>query len=104
MSAVPSPRRRRRPPTVDPNGYTAAEWERDFRDDVKDSIAMLSETVQRMTLLIEDHNSRLKALEQEPRKQRAQVNSMQQSRATLIGLGGLLMAAITFALQHVSFH
>lgn len=106
MSAAPSPSRRRRarPPVLSPEGYTAAEWERDFRDDVKESIARLAETQQKMAILLEDYGGRIKALEKQPEEHRAAVNSSSARDAARYAIGALLFAVISFALTHLSFH
>jgi len=104
MSAAPSPSRRRRPPPRSTDGYTAAEWERDFRDDMKESIAILTKTVQHLTLLTEQHGLRIEALEEKPREQRAAANTSSARDAARYAIGALVFAVISFALQHFSFH
>jgi hypothetical protein len=102
----PPSRRRRRPPalTSPSSGYSAAEWERDFRDDMKDSILMLTETVQKMTVMLELHGKRIEALEAEPKEQRAIVSTNSARNSMYIMLGAFISSVIAYVLQHGSFH
>lgn len=101
---APSAGRRRRPPPRSPEGYTAAEWERDFRDDMKQNIEILTRAVQHLTLLTEQHGLRIEALEERPREQRAAMNTSSARDAARYAIGALVFAVISFALQHFSFH
>ena len=105
LQPLPSqPRRNRRPPDTSGKRDTAIDWERDWRWGVNDSIAALTESQQKTALILEQVMNRLTVVEQRPVRERAWLNTSNQSRATLIAMGGFLFAVITYALQHVSFH
>jgi hypothetical protein len=100
-----SPRRQRaNPPANGGRRETVDDWQRDWRNDVRDSIRQIADTQQQMALLIADHNSRIKVLEEEPKEQRAIVNSASARNSWFIMLCALALSILSVAAQHISFH